>query len=271
MLSYLGKKYPFKKVSAPSYFSICAFCLLSLLSNVTNAQDKVEQKSSKKQAEALLRRFELAVNGGLSLNKFSNGQPHMGFNTGYTAGISLNYKLFKGLYIQLEANSIQQGGRMLLFKDDTRLGLPESIQTKNVTNSSYQINSLEAPLLLGYTFNIKPTWKPSIYAGGSYAYTLNVHETYQKTGDLLPGEDIIATISGSDNATSEFRKSRYSFIAGANTKLPLTSRLFLLVDMRYINGLTAARKNYSYMDKVGFGTDLRTNSFISKLGIVLSL
>jgi len=271
MLSYLGKKYPYRTVSMPSYFSICVFSLLLLLSNAGNAQDKTKRQATRKQADSAVRRFEVGINGGLSLNKFSNGQPHMALNTGYTAGISLNYKLFRGFYLQLEANSIQQGGRMLLFKDDTRLGLPESIQTKNVTNSSYLINSLEAPLLLGYTFNIKPSWKPSIYAGGSYAYTLNVHETYQKTGDLLPGEDIIATISGSDNATSEFRKSRYSFIAGANIKLPLASRLFLLVDMRYVNGLTAARKNYSYMDKVGFGTDLRTNSFISKLGIILSL
>jgi len=271
MLSYLGKKYSCKAVSVPSYFSIVAFSLLLVLSNATDAQDKAKQPSNKKQVDSLKNRFEVGVNGGLSLNKFSNGQPHMGLNTGYTAGISLNYKLFRGLYLQLEVNSIQQGGRTLLFKDDTRLGLPESIQTKNVTNSSYLINSLEVPLIIGYTFNIKPSWKPSIYAGGSYAYTLNVHETYQKTGDLLPGEDIIATISGSDNATSEFRKSRYSFIAGANVKLPLTSRFFLLVDMRYVNGLTAARKNYSYMDKVGFGTDLRTNSFISKLGIILSL
>jgi len=85
----------------PSYFSICAFSLLLLMSDGTIAQDKAKRQPHKKPTDSVLKRFELGVNGGLSLNKFSNGQPHMGLNTGYTAGISLNYKVFRGLYLQL--------------------------------------------------------------------------------------------------------------------------------------------------------------------------
>ncbi|WP_262510936.1 porin family protein [Pedobacter cryoconitis] len=208
---------------------------------------------------------------GLSLNHFTKGQPQTGQNTGYTAGISVNYKLVKEISLQLEVNALQQGGSMIRFKDDTRLDLPESFETKNVKNSSYKLNSIEIPLLLNYTFKIKPLWKPSVYAGGSYAYTYNVNESYQKTGNLLPGEDIIATVSDSQNATNLFNASRFNLIVGANLKLPLTSRFLLLIDMRYLNGLSSARDKYSYMEKVGFGTNIRTNSFLTKLGIIMPL
>ncbi len=251
--------------------SLLTFIITSVLTNITAAQNVKKNVKSNVAPDSLENRFEIGITGGLSLNQFTKGQPHTSLNTGYTAGLSVNYKLFKNISLQLEANSLQQGGRMLLFRDDTRLGLPESFETKNVTNSSYALNSIEIPLLINYTFKIRPTWSPSVYVGGSYAHTYNVTESYQKTGDLLPGEDIIVTASGSKNVTSSFNGGRINLIVGANIKLPLTSRLLLLIDMRYLEGLTSAIDNYSYMSKIGFGSDLRTNSFLSKVGIILPL
>ena len=246
------------------------FTALLFLTNSINAQT-VDKSETDTTSDTSTHRFEIGVSGGLSFNQFTKGQPHTSQNQGYTAGLSINYKLIHGISLQLEANFLQQGGRTVTFKDDTRLGLPESFDTKNTTNSSFAINSIEIPLLINYTFNIKQSWKPSIYAGASYAYAYNVKEDYQKTGDLLPGEDIIATVTDSRNVTNQFNSSRVNFVAGANIKLPLTSKLLLLIDMRYLNGLSPARENYSYMDKIGFGSDIRTNSFISKIGIILPL
>jgi opacity protein-like surface antigen len=250
---------------------LLTFTATSFLASAVYAQDIEENKQTVNLSNTIKNRFEIGIAGGFSINQFTKSQPHTGSNTGYTAGASVNYKLIKGISLQLEANFLQQGGRMILFKDDTRIGLPESLETKNVTNSSYTLNSIEVPALISYTINIKPAWKPSVYVGGSYANTFNVHERYQKTGDLLPGEDIIATVSGSKNSTSSFNTSKANLIAGANLKLPLTSKLLLLIDMRYVNGLTSARGNYSYMDKIGFGSDIRANSFISRVGIVMPL
>jgi len=215
-------------------------------------------------------KIELGVAGGLSLNYFNTGQPQTGLNTGYVGGASINYHIYKGLGLQLEANYLQQGGTLISFKDDTGLGLPESFESKNVKNSSYKLNSIEIPLLINYAFKLRKSWWPSLYMGGSYAYAFNVTENYQKTGDLLPGEAIISTVSGNQNSTELFKSTRYNLIAGANFKLPLVSKLMLLLDFRYLAGLTAVRDNYSYMEKVGFGTDVRTNSFISKVGVVMS-
>lgn len=245
--------------------------LIFFLTNIALAQESEKNNNPIKFQDSLKNRLEVGIATGLSLNHFSKGQPQTGSNTGYTAGISVNYKLVKGISLQLEVNSLQQGGSMIRFKDDTRFDLPESFETKNVKNSSYKLNSIEIPLLINYTFKIKPLWKPSIYVGGSYAYTYNVNESYQKTGNLLPGEDIIATVTASQNATNLFNASRFNLIAGANLKLPLTSRLLLLIDMRYLNGLSSARDKYSYMEKVGFGTNIRTNSFLTKLGIIMPL
>jgi len=250
---------------------LLTFTLLNFQSTAANAQAVDTISGSNFSSDTTVKRFEIGLVAGASFNYLATGQPHTGANTGVTAGFSLNYTLFRGVSLQLEANFLQQGGRTVLFKDDTRLGLPESIDTKNVTNSSYILNSIEVPLLVHYTFPIKQSWQPSVYIGASYANTFNVKENYQKTGDLLPGEDIIATVSGSRNPTTNFNTSKMNFIIGANLKLPLTSRVQLLIDMRYLNGLTPSRENYSYMDKVGFGSDIRANSFLSRLGVIMPL
>jgi hypothetical protein len=216
-------------------------------------------------------KIEIGFATGLSINGFTKSQPNTGQNTGYTVGLSVNYKVYKNFGLQLEANFLQQGGTTITFKDDTRIGLPVSFETKHVRYSSYAINSIEIPLLINYTFDIRQSWMPTVYAGGSYAYAYNITESYKKTGDLLTGEDVIATVSDTRDASSDFKSSRLNFVAGANLKLPLTSKLFFKVDLRYINGLSPVRENYSYMEKIGFGSDLRSNSFVTKLGLVIPL
>lgn len=213
----------------------------------------------------------LGAAGGASFNRFASGQPHTGYNVGASGGFLANYNIAKHISLQLEANFLQQGGQLLLFRDDTKNGLPESIDTKNVTNSSYLLNSIEIPLSVHYTFPINQTWQPSIYVGGNYAYTLSVTEKYQKTGNLLPGEDVIATVSGSRAVKGSFNSVRLGLLAGANVMLPINSNLKLLLDMRYLHGVAPARENYSYMNKIGFGSTIRTNALVSRIGIIVPI
>ncbi|WP_374950388.1 porin family protein [Mucilaginibacter sp.] len=250
-------------------------CLIFLISQfsfqVSLAQNKTNESKAQVPASKQSGKFEFGITGGAVLNKFTNNQPQTGYNTGYNAGLFINYTLYKGLSLQAEANLLQQGGQLITFKDDTRFGLPESIETKNVTTSSVKLNSIEIPLLVKYTFKVKQTWMPAIYAGGSYAYLYNATDHYKKTGDLLPGEDFIATITDSRTVTNQYDKNRFNFIAGASIKLPLVSKVIMLIDFRYLQGITPAREDYSYTEKSGFGTDIRSNSFITKFGIILPL
>jgi hypothetical protein len=274
-LTPLINKEALRKVVSSGALNCAAFITASTLlfssSAVAQNKNKASKATRNSNTETVWNRFELGIAGGLSVNKMITGQSHGGYNVGYSAGLSLHYPVYHGLGLQLEVNSMQQGGQLIKFKDDTRLGLPENFQTKNVRNSSYQVNTLEVPLLVDYTFTIKPSWKPVIYAGASYAYTYNVTERYQKTGNLLPSQDVIATVQGSQNATSLFTDNRLNFIAGAKARLPLTSRLGLTLDFRYVAGATAVIENYSYMDKAGFGSRVRTNSFVSRIGLVMPL
>jgi hypothetical protein len=183
----------------------------------------------------------------------------------------LNYKVYSHWSIQVEANFLQQGGQLLSFKDDTKLGLPESFATKNVKNSSVHLNSLDIPLLIKYTVPLRRDWKPGFYIGGSYAYNFNVVENYQKTGDLLPGEDVVATVSDSENVTSQYNRDRLNLIVGVDLQLALFRKVRLLLDFRYVSGVTPAREHYSYMEKIGFGSNIRSNSFISKLGLSIPI
>jgi Outer membrane protein beta-barrel domain len=206
-----------------------------------------------------------ATSGG-AVNRFT-GQPQAGLNTGYTGGLFGNYEVYRNLSLQLEGNYLQQGGQLITFKDDTRYGQEESFTTKNVKNSSYKIHSVEVPLLARYAFDVQQSWRPVVYLGGSAAFNVGVTERYQKTGDLLPGEDIIATVRGHQAVEGMFEGTRFNAIAGAGLQLPLLSKLSLLVDCRYVLGLTPARKEYSYMEKAGFGTDIRSSSFIGRIGV----
>jgi hypothetical protein len=88
---------------------------------------------------------------------------------------------------------------------------------------------------------------------------------------LLPGEDIIATVRGNQAVEGRFESFRFNLIAGAGLELPLTSAMNLLVDFRYVHGLTAAQKKYSYMEKAGFGTNVYSSSFISRIGVSIPL
>ena len=252
-------------------FPFIVLVLIILIPDTTVAQQKIKKKSRAKTGNYLKEHFEIGAAAGLSLNQFTNGQPQTGINTGYTAGFMINYNLLKQFSIHIEANFLQQGGQLINFRDDTQFGIPQTFETKNVENGSYKLNSLEIPVLFTYTFKIKQVWKPALYLGGSYAYTYNVTENYQKTGDLLPGEYIIATATDSHNVTSLFNSSRLNFIVGANVQLPINRRFKLLIDFRYLAGLTSARDNYSYVDKIGFGSSISSNSFISRIGVIMPL
>ena len=163
-----------KAILSVYIFSFSIFLFLS-------AGASAQVKDSISTSDSTLHAIEVGVSGGLSLNQFTKSQPQTGYNTGYSAGIFLNYQLYYHFSLQLEINALQQGGQLVHFKDDTELGLPATIDYKNVTNSSYAMNSIEIPLLLHYTFNIHQSWKPSVYAGGSYAYTYQVIDKYQET------------------------------------------------------------------------------------------
>jgi hypothetical protein len=249
------------------YASILCTAILFLVPNLCKAQRITDSTRTDRDAA----RFEIGISGGFSANRFASGQPHTGANTGYVAGLLLNYGIYKHFNIQLEANFLQQGGRLLSFKDDTRYGLPESFSTKNLKNSSVILNSLDIPLLLRYVFPLRKDWQPALYLGGSYSYNFNVTEHYQKTGYLLPGEDIVATVADTENVTSMYNRNRLNVIVGADLRLPLFSTVKLLLDFRYMTGVTPARENYSYMEKVGFGSDIRSNSFVSKIGLIIPM
>ena len=255
-------------ISSNSFYCLLlTACSIVFFQNTCIAQKKTKPVTTRVSTG----KFEVGFAGGLSVNRFSRSQPQTGFNVGYTTGLSFGYRVYNGFSVQAEVNFLQQGGQLVTFKDDTQLGLPESFSTKNVKNSSISLNSLEFPLLFKYTFPIKQTWKPAVYIGGSYAYNYNATDNYQKTGNLLPGEDLIATVTDRQNSTHLYNKGRVNLVLGGSVQLPLYKRFKLLVDFRYLQGLSPARENYSYIDKVGFGSDIRSNSFISKLGIVLPL
>lgn len=249
-------------------FLLLLFSLL-LISKTSSSQNVKVKGNIKHQHDTM--KLELGISSGLTVNNFSDEQPHTGINLGYTGGLSFRYIFYKGFSLQVETNYIQKGGQLIRFKDDTRYGAPESFNSKNVKNSSFTLHSVDIPLLLNYTFKINQTWKPSIYAGGSFTYVAGATERYEKTGNLLPSEDIIATVTGYQNVVGEFEKTHYNSLIGSSIQVPFLKRSFILLDFRYVAGLTAAKKDFSYMEKAGFGVDVRVNSFIMKAGIIFPL
>lgn len=216
-----------------------------------------------------LPRFQVGAAAGANLNFFTAEQPQTGFSAGINAGASVQYRLPHRFTAQVEVNYLQQGGQILRWKDDTRFGMPDLFTFKNVKNSYYTLHSLELPVLLKKSFFLSRLgWTPSVYAGGSVAFTLSATERYRKTGNMLEGEYIPATVTGYQDAQLQFEEYRYNGIVGAALEVPLSRNWSLQTDTRFLTGLTPALRKFSYVELAGFGTDVRSNTLLTRIGVV---
>lgn len=217
-------------------------------------------------------RWRLQGTAGATFNYFTDEQPHTGINLGPTAHVRLNYSLPKHFSLYAETGYSGTGGTLTTFKDDTYLGFDPSITFQNTKQSSYLIHSLESSVGAAYSIVSKKLWSVKVYVAPTLNITLSEWEKYEKTGNLLPGvsnsRGVVATINGTQYV-DKFEPYWWSVTSGLQFGLPVKGFQELLIDLRFVNGITPIQYGNSYLGIPGIQGDIRTNSF--RLGFGYSI
>jgi len=214
-------------------------------------------------------RWRLQATAGATFNYFTDEQPHTGINVGATSHLRLNYSLPKHVSLYAETGYAGTGGTLTSFKDDTYLGFDPSITFQNTRQSSYLIHSLESSVGAAYAIVSKKLWSVKVYVAPTLNVTLSEWESYEKTGNLLPGvsnsRGVVATINGKQYV-DRFEPYWWSVTSGLQIALPVKNSQEILIDFRFVNGITPAQFDYSYVGIPGIQGNIRTNSFRLGLG-----
>ncbi|MES2005330.1 MAG: outer membrane beta-barrel protein [Bacteroidota bacterium] len=214
-------------------------------------------------------RWRLQATAGVSFNYFTDEQPHTGMDIGATTHIRLNYSLPKHFSLFAETGYAAAGGSLTKFTDNTWLGFDPTITFKNVKQSNYLIHSLESSVGAAYTIGTKGLWSVKVYVAPTLNITMGETENYEKTGNLLSGVSnspgVIATING-NQYVDKFKPYWWGATSGLQIGLPLAKKQEILVDFRYVWGLTSVLDDYSYISAPGVSGNIRTSSFRLGLG-----
>lgn len=220
--------------------------------NPINAQDNKESPA-----------YGWGILTGVSVNNFTYEQPHTGINLGFTGGAFVDRRLSKYFRARINVAYTGAGGQLTTFKDDTRYGFDPMFTFKNVKQSSYLLHSIGTSFDLIYQHQTNASWSYYVGAGGGIENKFAEHETYQKTGEFITG--IYGTVAGKQ-FTNRFQNNWFNsnFIAGV--ELP-TKKVKVIIEAKYILGITSVRPNYSYIEFAGVTGEIRSNAFQLTVGV----
>lgn len=208
--------------------------------------------------------FNLGVKAGAVYHNFTNQPPHMAGKLGYSIGALGKLNLSSSLAIQVEAAYFQQGGKYLMFKDDTRFGVPFSFVSKNVKDASVTLHNVSIPVQAKLTLSSSPA-VPKVLIGPYLDYTFYATENYWRTGEIE--DNIYGTAIGNDIVTDLYEKLQFGVIAGVEFELETNSNFIVLFGISYKYGITPARKAYSYIDYYAVNESFNTNAASVTIGI----
>lgn len=94
--------------------------------------------------------------------------------------------------------------------------------------------------------------------------TMGETENYEKTGNLISGVDrspgVIATING-NQYVNKFKPYWWFFTSGFQLGLLVKKMQDILIDFRYVWGVSSVLDDYSYIGASGVSGNIRTSSF----------
>lgn len=203
------------------------------------------------------------IQNGLSLNSFTNEQPHTGYNVGYTGGFFIERNLGKNFYTRATVGYTGAGGELVTFKDDTRYGFDPMFTFKNVKQSNYLLHSVDTYIDFIYKRKTSANWSYYVGLGGGMANKFGEYEAYDKTGEFITG--IYGTVYNKQ-FTNRFENYWFNGNALMGISVP-TKKFDLFFETKLILGLTSVRPNYSYIEYEGVTGALRTNALQFTMGI----
>jgi hypothetical protein len=191
----------------------------------------------------------IGIKCGLNVSKFNGDEFYISENAnkkGLVIGVIIEPKLSKHLSLKFEINYDQKG--------------TYASETYPFSNVGYakvgaRLLYISLPLLLKVNFGEKGIF----YFNTGMSYGILSKADYQVTqnGEFLINSDM----------KNNFNSTELSYVVGVGIKIPLTSKLGILVDPRYSIGLSNIAKTNPYFR----ATSLKNNTYTIALGLVVQL
>lgn len=199
---------------------------------------------------------------GTTFNQFSRHQPHTSMSMGLTGGLYATYAITPELGVQIEANYLENGGKLVTF-DMPNLVSKESWYDMKVQNHNVVIRTLDIPLLAKYSYEVSGA-KLSALFGASLGW--NIKSGYDSEITTFTEVDQFHTYKGEQDVTDIIEKLGYSLTGGVSFEIPVSS-YSLSLEARYRYGLNPVFKGYSYLGIPQVQGNMYSNSFTITLGI----
>lgn len=191
----------------------------------------------------------LGVKGGINYSKFNGDEFYRDENaskTGVTFGLIIEPKLAKHFSLKLEVNYDQKG---------TNVAESQWMAYVGYTNVSANFIYLSLPVMLKVNFGQKGIFY--FNTGMSYSFLLKANFQAKQGDKFIVNSDIKSSYNSSD----------LSYVVGLGVKIPLTPKLGIIIDPRYVLGLSNIAKQDPY-----FKAQTLKNSTLSvAIGLVVQL
>jgi hypothetical protein len=241
-------------------FRIVFFCFFVI---IMTSNLKAQEEGSG-ESKSSMNNIEYGIKVGAVYHNFTNLPPHTSGKMGFTAGIFGTYPFSDLIAVQLDLAYFQQGGKYIMFKDDTRFGVTESFVSKNVKDASVTLHNVYVPLQAKLNL-FSQSYLPKILIGPYMDFNFYATESYQRTGEIE--DNIYGTAIGNDVVTDQYEQFQFGVMAGLEFQIKTGSSWDMLFGVSYKYGLTPAKKSFSYIDYFAVSEDLYTNALSMTLGI----
>ena len=249
-----------KKKRINNSFKSCGYILLLTLGLILPGNTNGQQLESGGGSGGLPIVFGPKL--GISINSFSNEQPHNNITLGFTGGAFVKYAFNNNIAVQIEALYIQQGGR-LLYMDMPNLVGRQNWYMASIENQRIALHNLNIPVLFRYNF---PMDDLTISAVIGPDLGFNVSAISQTETTVFTEVGSFHTYTENKDITSNTESFNMAASIGGGIEIP-TGDYMLLVDVRYRYGFTPVYKSYSYVGIPQISDNLNNHSLTLTIGL----
>ncbi len=157
------------------------------------------------------------------------------WRTGFAGAVFLYVPVTPRFGIQQEISYVQKGSRQ-------KIGV-EILEVPTVLNVTYDIDYIEIPVLLRFTWHRSQRW--TLYSLSGTALSLKLHGRYTLDGELDDGEQVVPLRADSD--MSEVDIFDYSFVYGIGLEMPAFGKSLVLEYRFTIGWNTLMMPTYAYV------------------------
>lgn len=233
------------------------FCLLGILMNISISSFAQDDGGSSTNSQ-----LSFGVKLGSVVSTFTYEQPHNNIVLGLEGGAFMSYIFTENIGLQIEALYRQTGGRLLYFDAPWLIG-KNYWYNISAENQKFLIHNVSVPILFKYLLPLGDV-NAALLLGPDISYAIGAQVIKEATVFTESGS--FHTYTETENAYSKIEKVHIAATAGIGMEVPFANQV-LLINARYIFGITPVYKSYSYIGIPQITGDLSVHAVSLAVGL----